>query len=64
MPSSSALASSFWMAPRLTLVLALIWRIDRPAACRKRRISRIFRIVILFADMALSQKSERGYQTE
>jgi hypothetical protein len=40
------------MAPMLTLVLALIWRIDRPAASRKRSTSRIFRIVILLADMA------------
>jgi hypothetical protein len=55
-PSASALASSFWMAPTLSLVLALIWRIDSPAACRKRRTSRIFRIVVLLVGMTAPKK--------
>ena len=38
-------------------MLALIWRIDSPAAKRNRRISRIFRIVILLAAMASLQKA-------
>jgi hypothetical protein len=42
------------------LVLALIARIDNPADSRKRRISRIFRIAILFAGMASPQKAREG----
>jgi hypothetical protein len=46
------------MLPRLTLVLALIWRIDSPTASRKRRTSRILRMVILLAGMVSPKKRE------
>ncbi len=58
--SSMALLSSFWTAPTLTLVLALICRVDRPPTSRNRKISLIFRIVVLGVAIASSQKAKEG----
>ena len=43
--------SSFWMPPTLSLVLRLMSRMDRPAACRSRSTSRSLRIVVLLPGM-------------
>ncbi|SOB75366.1 hypothetical protein SAMN04488490_0949 [Marinobacter sp. LV10R510-11A] len=55
---SKALArdKSFWMAPTLVLVLALICRIESPASSRRRSTSLILRIGILLAGIALIPK--------
>src|SRR5690554_7178914 len=44
---------SFWIAPTLVLVLALICRIESPASSLRRSTSLILRIGILFAAMTL-----------
>jgi len=46
------------MAPTRTLVLALIWRIDRPAERRKQSNSRTFRVVVLLTGMGSPKKAE------
>ena len=54
--------SSFWIPPTLSLVLRLMSRMDRPAACRSRSTSRSLRIVILLPGMVGSSKKERACQ--
>jgi hypothetical protein len=47
------------MVPTLTLVLALICRMVSPLASLNRKISLIFRIVVLFEAIAFSQKAKK-----
>ena len=54
--------SSFCIPPTLSLVLRLMSRMDRPAACRSRSTSRSLRIVVLLPGMVGSSKKERAYQ--